>query len=67
MCMATDSLHPDVPHNQVAVLASTVSSKMLQTIAQAEGCHFEDTLTGIGEILLKLSRQIHMIALVERL
>ena len=30
----------------VAMLASTVSSKMLGAVAQAEGFHFEETLTG---------------------
>eukprot|EP00656_Telonema_subtile_P003640 TRINITY_DN11658_c0_g1_i2.p1 TRINITY_DN11658_c0_g1~~TRINITY_DN11658_c0_g1_i2.p1 ORF type:complete len:476 (-),score=151.16 TRINITY_DN11658_c0_g1_i2:481-1908(-) len=32
--------------SKIAMLASTVSSKMLGAIAKAEGCKFEDTLTG---------------------
>jgi phosphomannomutase len=34
------------PPSQVAMLASTVSSRMLAEIARVEGFHFEDTLTG---------------------
>lgn len=32
--------------SKVALLASTVSSKMLKAVAHTEGCHFEETLTG---------------------
>jgi phosphomannomutase len=42
---------------KVAMCASTVSSKMLATIAEAEGFYFEDTLTGfkwIGSRLVEL-------------
>ncbi|KAL5011630.1 hypothetical protein ScPMuIL_010181 [Solemya velum] len=38
--------HPEVKGEDVYMLASTVSSKILRTIAQAEGFHFEETLTG---------------------
>lgn len=44
----------------VAMCASTVSSKMLATIAEAEGFYFEDTLTGfkwIGSRLLELRKE----------
>ncbi len=44
----------------VAMCASTVSSKMLATIAEVEGFYFEDTLTGfkwIGSRLLELSKE----------
>ncbi|CAC5362470.1 PGM2 [Mytilus coruscus] len=38
--------NPDVPASDVYMLASTVSSKILQTIARIEGFNFEETLTG---------------------
>lgn len=38
--------NPDVPASDVYMLASTVSSKILQTIARYEGFNFEETLTG---------------------
>eukprot|EP00877_Chromochloris_zofingiensis_P010050 jgi/Chrzof1/5299/Cz15g21100.t1_GPM2[v5.2] len=38
--------HPEVSPGQVAMLASTVSSKALAAMATAEGFHFEETLTG---------------------
>ncbi|XP_071152090.1 phosphopentomutase-like [Mytilus edulis] len=38
--------NPDVPASEVYMLASTVSSKILQTIARNEGFNFEETLTG---------------------
>mmetsp|Transcript_16920 Transcript_16920/g.32040 ORF Transcript_16920/g.32040 Transcript_16920/m.32040 type:complete len:613 (-) Transcript_16920:87-1925(-) len=44
----------------VAMCASTVSSKMLSVIAQVEGFHFEDTLTGfkwIGSRLVQLRKE----------
>lgn len=45
---------------KVAMCASTVSSKMLATIAEAEGFYFEDTLTGfkwIGSRLVELRNE----------
>ncbi|RLN06350.1 hypothetical protein BBO99_00008133 [Phytophthora kernoviae] len=39
-------LHPDCDHKQLYFVASTVSSKMLRAVAQAEGLNFEETLTG---------------------
>merc|ERR1712166_73069 len=36
----------ETPMSKVALLASTVSSKMLRAVAEAEGCLFEETLTG---------------------
>jgi Phosphomannomutase len=44
----------------VAMCASTVSSKMLSVIAQVEGFHFEDTLTGfkwIGSRMVQLRQE----------
>ncbi|KAK3576083.1 hypothetical protein CHS0354_014087 [Potamilus streckersoni] len=38
--------NPNVPASDVYMLASTVSSKILHTIAQKEGFNFEETLTG---------------------
>lgn len=38
--------NPDADPKQVAMLASTVSSKVLSGMAKAEGFVFEDTLTG---------------------
>ncbi|KAL3880512.1 hypothetical protein ACJMK2_032746 [Sinanodonta woodiana] len=38
--------NPNIPASDVYMLASTVSSKILHTIAQKEGFHFEETLTG---------------------
>ncbi|KAJ3221192.1 Phosphoglucomutase-2 [Clydaea vesicula] len=38
--------HPNSDYSNVYMLASTVSSKMLNAIAIAEGFKFEDTLTG---------------------
>eukprot|EP00958_Prasinococcus_capsulatus_P015295 scaffold1628_cov407-Prasinococcus_capsulatus_cf.AAC.22 len=37
---------PKVAPSKVAVLSSTVSSRMLRAFAEAEGLHFEETLTG---------------------
>ena len=37
---------PDFPSNRVHFLASTVSSKILNTIAKKEGINFTETLTG---------------------
>ncbi|RLN88079.1 hypothetical protein BBJ28_00015457 [Nothophytophthora sp. Chile5] len=39
-------LHPDCDRKQLYLIASTVSSKMLRAVAQAEGLNFEETLTG---------------------
>eukprot|EP00957_Ditylum_brightwellii_P173477 13207842-Ditylum_brightwellii.AAC.1 len=39
-------LFPKVAPSKVAVLSSTVSSRMLRAFAEAEGLHFEETLTG---------------------
>eukprot|EP00043_Microstomoeca_roanoka_P008917 m.85512 g.85512 ORF g.85512 m.85512 type:complete len:598 (-) comp14428_c0_seq1:532-2325(-) len=38
--------HPECDKSQLCMVASTVSSKMLGTMANAEGFYFEDTLTG---------------------
>eukprot|EP01099_Mayorella_cantabrigiensis_P004083 TRINITY_DN306_c0_g2_i1.p1 TRINITY_DN306_c0_g2~~TRINITY_DN306_c0_g2_i1.p1 ORF type:complete len:637 (-),score=164.32 TRINITY_DN306_c0_g2_i1:326-2149(-) len=38
--------HPDVDPKNCVVLNSTVSSKMLQTMAHKEGLYYEETLTG---------------------
>lgn len=38
--------HPDVPAEDVVMLASTVSSKMIGAMAKKEGFVFEETLTG---------------------
>ncbi|XP_053400354.1 phosphopentomutase-like [Mercenaria mercenaria] len=38
--------HPDFPAKDCYMLASTVSSKILQTIGAKEGFNFEETLTG---------------------
>ncbi|XP_060589503.1 glucose 1,6-bisphosphate synthase-like [Ruditapes philippinarum] len=38
--------HPNVPAQDCYMLASTVSSKILQTMATKEGFNFEETLTG---------------------
>lgn len=39
-------LHPDCDRTQLYFVASTVSSKMLRAVANAEGLNFEETLTG---------------------
>ncbi|OQR90918.1 phosphoglucomutase [Achlya hypogyna] len=39
-------LHPDANKDDLYVIASTVSSKMLRAIARKEGFHFVETLTG---------------------
>ncbi len=44
----------------LAVLASVVSSRMLQTIARAEGARYSDTLTGfkwLGTEALRLEHE----------
>ncbi|KAI9840738.1 MAG: Phosphoglucomutase-3 [Thelocarpon superellum] len=41
-----DTYRPDKSRSKVAMLSSTVSTSMLQAMAQAEGFHFEETLTG---------------------
>ncbi|XP_021367057.1 phosphoglucomutase-2-like [Mizuhopecten yessoensis] len=38
--------HPDTPAKDIYMLASTVSSKILGSIASKEGFHFVETLTG---------------------
>ncbi|KAI9915011.1 hypothetical protein PsorP6_007494 [Peronosclerospora sorghi] len=38
--------HPNCDRKQLYFIASTVSSKMLRAVAQAEGLNFEETLTG---------------------
>ena len=38
--------NPDADPSKHALLCSTVSSKMLRAVAEAEGLHFEETLTG---------------------
>lgn len=38
--------NPDFPASDIYMLASTVSSKILQTISRHEGFNFEETLTG---------------------
>ncbi|KAF2115225.1 hypothetical protein BDV96DRAFT_612597 [Lophiotrema nucula] len=45
------------PRNKLAMLASTVSSRMLHAIAEKEGFHFTETLTGfkwLGNVALDL-------------
>ena len=49
-----------VASGRCAVLASTVSSKMLSALATQEGLYFEETLTGfkwLGNHSLELERQ----------
>lgn len=51
----------------MAMVASTVSSKMLGAMAKAEGFHFEDTLTGfkyIGNKALELEQQGYAVELL---
>ncbi|KAI5790662.1 phosphoglucomutase-like protein [Peziza echinospora] len=46
--------------SKLAMLASTVSSQMLSSMAHAEGFHFEETLTGfkwLGNVALQLQEQ----------
>ncbi|XP_046563079.1 phosphoglucomutase-2-like [Haliotis rubra] len=43
----------DVPNSDICMVASTVSSKILQTIARKEGCIFDETLTGFKWIANK--------------
>lgn len=38
--------HPDVPPPKCAMLSTAVSSKALAAMAEAEGFHFRETLTG---------------------
>ncbi|XP_048244066.1 phosphoglucomutase-2-like isoform X2 [Haliotis rufescens] len=45
--------HPDVKNKDICMVASTVSSKILQTIAKQEGCIFDETLTGFKWIANK--------------
>jgi phosphomannomutase len=52
-------LHPDVPPSRASMVASTVSSKMLRAVGEAEGFGFEETLTGfkwIGNKAVDLRR-----------
>ncbi|XP_066247940.1 phosphopentomutase isoform X2 [Euwallacea similis] len=52
--------HPDIPLDKVYMVASTVSSMILSTMAKAEGFHFLDTLTGfkwIGNKVLELEKE----------
>lgn len=51
----------------MAMVASTVSSKMLGAMAKAEGFHFEDTLTGfkyIGNKAIELEKQGYSVELL---
>ncbi|KAF2676319.1 hypothetical protein K458DRAFT_424795 [Lentithecium fluviatile CBS 122367] len=48
------------PREKLAMLASTVSSRMLYTLAQKEGFHFTETLTGfkwLGNVARDLGKQ----------
>jgi len=48
------------PREKLAMLASTVSSRMLSAMAEKEGFHFAETLTGfkwLGNTALELDRQ----------
>jgi len=48
------------PRDKLAMLASTVSSRMLHAMAQKEGFHFTETLTGfkwLGNVARDLDRQ----------
>ncbi|OCK75530.1 phosphoglucomutase-2 [Lepidopterella palustris CBS 459.81] len=50
---------PSKPKGKVAMLASTVSSRMLSTLASKEGFHFAETLTGfkwLGNVALDLEK-----------
>ncbi|KAF2088430.1 phosphoglucomutase-2 [Saccharata proteae CBS 121410] len=50
----------DQPRERMAMLASAVSSRMLATMAEAEGFHFSETLTGfkwLGNIALDLEAE----------
>lgn len=46
ICMLAKSLLTGCTPDKLAMLASTVSSKMLAVVAKAEGFHFHETLTG---------------------
>ncbi|KAJ2745848.1 hypothetical protein GGI20_001849 [Coemansia sp. BCRC 34301] len=53
-----------IPDERVAMVNSTVSSRMLQVMAQAEGFRYADTLTGfkwMANELLILQRQGHFV------
>ncbi|EIM22201.1 Phosphoglucomutase, first 3 domain-containing protein [Wallemia mellicola CBS 633.66] len=53
--------------DKMAMVASTVSSKMLGAMAKAEGFHFEDTLTGfkyIGNKAIELEKQGYSVELL---
>ncbi|TIB11874.1 hypothetical protein E3P92_02734 [Wallemia ichthyophaga] len=55
------------PMDKMAMVASTVSSKMLGAMATAEGFHFEDTLTGfkyIGNKALELEKRGYAVELL---
>ena len=45
-CIGAKSLLTSCTSDKLAMLASTVSSKMLAVVAKAEGFHFHETLTG---------------------
>ncbi|KAF2640374.1 hypothetical protein P280DRAFT_550137 [Massarina eburnea CBS 473.64] len=50
----------DKPRDKMAMLASTVSSRMLHALAQKEGFHFVETLTGfkwLGNVSRDLGRE----------
>jgi len=52
-----DTYPPEHPRDKLAMLASTVSSQMLLVMAQKEGFHFTETLTGfkwLGNVALDL-------------
>lgn len=52
--------YPDYPVGELYMLASTVSSKILQTIGNKEGFQFEETLTGfkwMGNLATTLQKQ----------
>ncbi len=46
--------HPDVAPSRLLLVNTTVSSKMLQRIAQVEGCRYEECLTGFKCVLVAL-------------
>ncbi|KAF2742705.1 hypothetical protein M011DRAFT_472030 [Sporormia fimetaria CBS 119925] len=48
------------PRDKLAMLASTVSSRMLRALANKEGCYFKDTLTGfkwLGNVARDLKKE----------
>eukprot|EP01090_Pellita_catalonica_P017368 TRINITY_DN5225_c0_g1_i1.p1 TRINITY_DN5225_c0_g1~~TRINITY_DN5225_c0_g1_i1.p1 ORF type:complete len:350 (+),score=81.15 TRINITY_DN5225_c0_g1_i1:577-1626(+) len=58
--------HPDFPVDKIAMLNTTVSSKMLKAMADKEGFRYEETLTGfkwLGNLAEQLSEQGYRVLL----